>query len=206
LGYIAAPEKSMPDTPLSLLQRLRQSEVNSEDWDRLVAVYDPLLRSWLGRYPLQGGDADDLVQEVLTVLVKKLPQFQHGGKQGSFRAWLRSILANKVRYFYRQRRSRPQPAGCGEEDSLLFQLEDSNSELSRRWDAEHDQYVISRLLEMIKAEFTPTTWQAFERSALQNRPAAEVGAELGMTANAVWIAHSRVMRRLREEARGLVDD
>jgi RNA polymerase sigma factor (sigma-70 family) len=194
----------MPDTPLSLLQRLGQPEVRSADWDRLVAVYDPLLRSWLGRYPLQGADTDDLVQEVLTVLVKKLPQFEHGGKQGSFRAWLRSILSHQVCSFYRQRRSQPQPAGPHDESSPLLQLEDSGSELSRRWDAEHDQHVVSRLLEIIKPEFTSSTWDAFERSALQNRPAGEVGAELGMTANAVCIARSRVLRRLREEAKGLL--
>jgi RNA polymerase sigma-70 factor (ECF subfamily) len=44
----------------------------------------------------------------------------------------------------------------------------------------------------------------FEGPALQNRPAAEVGAELGLTANAVWVARSRVIHRLREEARGLL--
>jgi RNA polymerase sigma-70 factor (ECF subfamily) len=196
----------MPDTSLSLLQRLGRPEVQSADWDRLVAVYSPLLRSWLGRHPLQGADADDLIQEVLTVLVKKLPQFQHAGKQGSFRAWLRCILANQVRYFYRQQRNQPQPAGPHDESSPLLQLEDSGSELSRRWDAEHDRHVVSRLLEIIKPEFTSSTWEAFERSALHNRPAGEVGAELGMTANAVCIARSRVMRRLREEAKGLLDE
>jgi RNA polymerase sigma-70 factor (ECF subfamily) len=60
------------------------------------------------------------------------------------------------------------------------------------------------LLEIIKPEFTASTWRAFEHSALQNRPSGEVGAELGMTANAVCIARSRVLRRLREEAKGLV--
>ena len=194
----------MPDTPMSLLERLGQPEVRSADWDRLVAIYGPLLRSWLGRYPLQGADADDLVQEVLVVLVRKVPGFRHAGKQGSFRAWLRAILAHQVRYFYRQRRSRPQPAGPHDESSPLFQLEDPGTELSRRWDAEHDQHVISRLLEIIKPEFTPSTWQAFERSALQSRPASEVGAELEMTVNAVCVARSRVLRRLREEAKGLL--
>jgi RNA polymerase sigma factor (sigma-70 family) len=196
----------MPDTSLSLLQRLGQPAVESGDWERLVAVYAPLLRGWLGRYSLQGADADDLVQEVLAVLVKKLPQFQHGGKQGSFRAWLRCILAYQVRYFYRRQRQQPQPASPHDESSPLFQLEDDGSELSRRWDVEHDRHVVGRLLALIKPEFTASTWAAFEHSALQDRPAGEVGAELGMTANAVCIARSRVMRRLREEARGLLEE
>jgi RNA polymerase sigma-70 factor (ECF subfamily) len=196
----------MPDTPMSLLERLGRPKVQSADWDRLVALYGPLLRTWLTRYPIQGADADDLVQEVLVVLVKKVPQFRHGGKEGSFRAWLRSILAHQVRYFYRRQQQLPHPAGAHEEDSPLFQLEDGGSELSRRWDAEHDRHVMARLLEIIKPEFTATTWQAFERSALQGRPAAEVGAELGLSANAVWVARCRVMRRLREEARGLLSE
>ena len=156
----------MPDTPMSLLERLGRPEVHSADWDRLIAVYSPLLRSWLSRHSLQGADADDLVQEVLTVLVKKMPQFRHGGKEGSFRAWLRSILVYQVRYFYRQRQGRPHTAGPHDPSGPLCELEDSGSELSRRWDAEHDRHVVGRLLEIIKPEFTPATWQAFERSAL----------------------------------------
>jgi RNA polymerase sigma-70 factor (ECF subfamily) len=141
---------------------------------------------------------------VLTVLVRKLAQFRHGGQQGSFRAWLRAILVFQVRHFHRRRKGQPQTADPSDETGPLAELENHDSELSRRWDAEHDQQVMARLLEIIKPEFTATTWQAFERSALQERPAAEVGAELGLTANAVWVARSRVMRRLREEARGLL--
>ena len=54
-------------------------------------------------------------------------------------------------------------------------------------------------------EFAPSTWQAFQRLAVDGRPAAEVAAELGTTVNAVLLAKSRVLRRLRQEARGLVD-
>jgi RNA polymerase sigma-70 factor (ECF subfamily) len=196
----------MPNTPMSLLERLGRAEGRGADWDRLVAVYAPLLRSWLCRYPLQGADVDDLVQDVLAVLVRKLASFRHGGQHGAFRAWLRSILAYEVRGFYRRRQGQPLAVDPHADDGPLADLEDGASELSRRWDAEHDQHVVARLLDLIKPEFTATTWQAFERSALHNRPADEVGAELGLTANAVWIARSRVMRRLRQEARGLLDE
>src|SRR5206468_872600 len=62
-----------------------------------------------------------------------------------------------------------------------------------------------RLLEVAEPEFAPSTWQAFQRLAVDGRPAAEVAAELGTTVNAVLLAKSRVLRRLRQEARGLVD-
>jgi RNA polymerase sigma-70 factor (ECF subfamily) len=194
------------DTSQSLLERLCQPNAAPADWDRLVAVYAPLLRGWLARYPLQGADADDLVQEVLAVLVRKLPQFRHNGRTGAFRAWLRSVLVYLVRWFYRRRGNRPMPLDPREGQSVLLQLESADSDLSRQWDEEHDRHVVARLLNLIRSEFSPTIWQAFESSALQGRAAAEVGAELGMSANAVCLARSRVLRRLREEARGLVQE
>jgi RNA polymerase sigma-70 factor (ECF subfamily) len=196
----------MPETPQSLLERLRRPDAPQADWERLVAVYSPLLRNWILRYPLQNVDADDLVQEVLTVLVRKLPRFRHNGRDGAFRGWLRSVLAYEVSAFLRGRRRRPRPADPQGEASPLLQLARNDSELSRRFDEEHDRHVVARLLQLVRPEFTPTTWQAFERSALQGRPAAEVAAELGLTPNAVCIARSRVIRRLREEAHGLVEE
>jgi RNA polymerase sigma factor (sigma-70 family) len=195
----------MPDTPRSLFDRLCQPGAAQADWDRLVVIYGPFLRGMLLCRSLQGADVDDLVQDVLAVLVRKLAQFRHNGKGGAFRTWLRAMVANEVRAFYR-RRNRPEPADPQDETSPLLLLEQADSELSRRWDEEHDRHVMARLLEIIRPEFTPPTWQAFERSALQGRPAEEVGAELGLTANAVCIARSRVLRRLREEARDLLQD
>jgi RNA polymerase sigma-70 factor (ECF subfamily) len=139
-------------------------------------------------------------------VVRKLPQFRHNGRSGTFRSWLRAVLVNQVRSFYRQRRGRPEPADPQGEDSPLLLLEQPDSELTRRWDEEHDRHVMARLLELIRPEFTAATWQAFEAAAVQGRPAAEIAARLGLSVNAVWIARSRVMRRLREEARGLLEE
>ena len=193
----------MADTPLSLLDRIRQ-QPRTEDWERVVALYTPLLRDWLRRHPVQQPDADDLVQDVLSVLVEKLPLFAHSGRAGAFRTWLRRILVYQVRSFWRMN-ARGANLPAGDAGAYLEQLEAPESELTRQWDLEHDRHVTRRLLELIRDEFTSTTWQAFERYALRTRPPAEVAAELGLTVNAVLIARSRVLRRLREEAAGLLD-
>jgi RNA polymerase sigma-70 factor (ECF subfamily) len=59
---------------------------------------------------------------------------------------------------------------------------------------------MSRLLEVVRPEFEPATWQAFRLLMLVGKPTAAVAEELGLSANAVRIAKSRVLRRLREEA------
>jgi RNA polymerase sigma-70 factor (ECF subfamily) len=189
----------MADTPLSLLERLR-TQGDADLWRRLAALYEPLLRGWLGRQGVQDADQDDLVQEVLLVLARELPGFRHNGRAGAFRAWLRTILVHRLRDFWRSRQRRPaSPA------EALDQLADPASELSRRWDEEHDRHLARQLLRELEPRFAQTTWQAFRRVVLDEVPTDVVAAELGITPNAVCIAKSRVLSRLRQEGRGLLD-
>jgi RNA polymerase sigma-70 factor (ECF subfamily) len=192
----------MAETSLSLLERLRGRSAASA-WGRLVDLYTPLIHSWLRRHRVRPEDADDLVQEVLGVLLRELPQFEHNRRPGAFRCWLRTITANRLRAFWKDR-ARWQAGGVDLERQL-DELADPDSALSRLWDREHDELVLRRLLELTEPEFTPTAWLAFRRLALEGRPPAEVARELGTTVNAVLLAKSRVLRRLRQEARGLVD-
>jgi RNA polymerase sigma-70 factor (ECF subfamily) len=188
---------SSPDTSLSLLERLGDLG-DGEAWGRLVGLYTSLLHSWLRAAGLQPADRDDLTQRILEVLVRRLPQFEHTGRPGAFRAWLRGITANLLREFWRQR-----PAAGSE--GLLDQLADPDSALSRCWDEQHDRHVLHGLLELVRPEFTEPTWRAFRRTALDGAPARAVAAELGTTVNAVLIAKSRILARLRQEAGCLLD-
>src|SRR5207247_9328051 len=74
-----------------------------------------------------------------------------------------------------------------------------SSDLSRLWERQHDQHVAGVLLNRIRPEFTASTWEAFQRVVVEGRPAAEVAAALELTPNAVMIAKSRVLARLRSE-------
>jgi RNA polymerase sigma-70 factor, ECF subfamily len=194
----------MPETSFSLLERLR-SQPDDASWRRLLDLYTPLVRTWLRRHGLADGDAEDLVQEVLAVVVRELPHFEHNRRPGAFRGWLRAVVLNRWRDFWRARRDRPVAAGGSESARALDQLEDPNSALSQLWDREHDQHALGRLLQLVEPTFAPSTWRAFRRVVLEGAPPAAVAAELGTSVNAVCIAKSRVLQRLRQEARGLLD-
>jgi RNA polymerase sigma-70 factor (ECF subfamily) len=191
-------------TSFSLLDRLQQ-QPDEAAWKRLVDVYTPLLHAWLRRYAVQPSDADDLVQEVFQVLHRELPQFEHSQHKGAFRRWLRTILVHRLRDAWRGRQYRPEVTGNSNFLQQLDELEDPNSGLSQLWDKEHNQHVVSRLLELIEPEFTPATWQAFRRQVVDGADAGVVAAELGLSLNAVFIAKSRVLSRLRQEGAGLID-
>jgi RNA polymerase sigma-70 factor (ECF subfamily) len=193
----------MSETSISLLDRLRvQSDAAS--WERFVALYAPLLLRWLRRQGVRPQDADDLVQEVLGVVVREVPAFRHNRRPGAFRAWLHAILLNRLRAFWRAREAQPVAVG-GPSALEVEQREGPEDELRRLWDQEHDGHVLRCLMELVEPEFAPATWQAFRRVTLEGQPAGVVARELGLSVNSVWLAKSRVLRRLREESRGLLD-
>jgi DNA-directed RNA polymerase specialized sigma24 family protein len=126
-----------------------------------------------------------------------LGKFDHGGQPGAFRGWLKAILVNRLRKFWRARDRRPRLGGGSDIDARLAQLDDPASKMSQIWDRQHDQYVLRQLLALAEPNFTPGTWRAFCRVALDGVRPDLVAKELDISLNAVCLAKSRVLRRLR---------
>jgi RNA polymerase sigma factor (sigma-70 family) len=194
----------MDDTSLSLIDKAR---ANSGDraWERFVDIYSPLLHNWLSRLDIQAGDADDLVQEVMIVISRELPGFEHNGRTGAFRKWIRTILVNRVRNHWRVRDYEPAPSGGSSWTARIEQLADDRSDASREWDLEHDRHVMARLLAHVRTQFETQTWEAFHRQVVEGIRADVVAAELGVSLNSIYVARSRVLSALRREAQGLID-
>jgi RNA polymerase sigma-70 factor (ECF subfamily) len=187
----------MHTTPITLLQRLKQPDSGAA-WERFIELYTPFLLYWARRLGAGPQDAEDLTQEVLGKLVEKLPEFFYDrGK--SFRGWLRTITINLWRD--RLRRCRPH-AGVNDHE-----LEDraGPDELEALWEDEHRRHLVARALQVMRTDFRESTWKACWEHVALGRPAAAVAAELCMTENAVFIACTRVLARLRQELDGLLD-
>jgi RNA polymerase sigma-70 factor (ECF subfamily) len=183
------------ETSLSWLGRLATAP-SGLDWHRLSDAYGPLVRTWFAHTGIPPADQDDLTQEVLLVVVARVSDFDHRGP-GAFRAWLRGIVANQARKFFRDRKAN---AAID-----LDQLSAGDNALSQQWDREHDEYLATRALRAVEAEFSSANWQAFQRQVVEGQKAADVASELGMSVNSALLAKSRVLKRLRVELRGLVE-
>ncbi len=182
-----------PNTSASLLERASVAS-DAEAWNVLVELYTPLLQVWLTSAGLQPADRDDLIQRVLEILVRQLPEFRHCGRTGAFRAWLREITTNLLREFWRDR-------ATAATESVLAELSDPRGWLTLLWDDQHDRHVLHALLDLVRPEFSEATWSAFRRVALDQVPPRQVADELGMSVNSVFVAKAR----LRQRAEGLVD-
>jgi len=185
----------MSQTPVSLLERLRQPGAR-EAWERFVELYSPLIYAWSRRAGMQDQDAADLVQDVLVTLVQAMPTFVYD-RHKSFRGWLRTITMNKWRDFCKK----PERAVAGG-DAVLAQAVAPDEAF---WEADYRQHLANRALQVMRADFQPATWKAFWEQVIVGRPAADVGAELGLSQGAVYAARFRVLDRLRRELAGMLD-
>jgi RNA polymerase sigma-70 factor (ECF subfamily) len=183
-------------TPVSLLERLRQPDPR-DAWDRLIQLYTPLLWQWTRRMGLQEADAADLLQEFFALLLRKLPQFSYD-EHKSFRNWLRTVLRN----CYRSLRRRRQVPVTGGETLAEWPDVDPAEVFAEE---EYRSFVTQRALELMQADFEPATWQAFWQCTVLGRAQADVAAELGKTVGAVRAASFRVLSRLRQELKGMLD-
>jgi len=164
-------------------------------WARFSELYTPLLYYWARSQRLTEADAADLVQEVFLVLVKTLPRF-HYKQDGSFRAWLRTITLNKHREW--KRRKRPQPLNPDFDQGQ----DDPQSILDEK---EHRQFIVNQMLEIVRPDFPPSTWQLFDDYVIQGRKPQEVAAFHKVTPGTVYAAKCAVLHRLRSELKGLID-
>lgn len=193
-------------TSLSLLARLRAGD--AAGWERLVTLYGPLVYSWCRRAGLGTEDAGDVSQEVFATVSEKLEQFRRERPGDSFRRWLKTVAFNKARDHQRRQAKRPQARGGTAAQMHLASLpadEEPVLEESAAEQHQEDNHLLRRATELVRSDFEEHTWKAFWQTAVEGRATADVAADLGLSANAVRIAKSRVRARLREELDGLLD-
>jgi RNA polymerase sigma-70 factor (ECF subfamily) len=185
-------------TSVNLLRRLRSSTDDSA-WLRFTELYVPLIFYWGRQHGLDSDDASDLVQDVVSTLVIKLPDFEYDARK-RFRGWLHTVTLNRARDWQRRQRNRPDTG----RSSFMERLPES-SPPDLFDEIEFRTYLLDRARRLIAAEFEPITWDACWKYVTENLSAEEVAAELGITANAVRVAKCRVLKRLREELAGMLD-
>lgn len=182
-------------TPKSLLDRLHDRP-DGEAWGRFAALYTPLLLTYMGRLGVPAAGREDAVQDVLVKLVRWLAENRYDPGQ-RFRGLLFRFAQTAAERLRGGPPTLPLPPGDGPADPRGGAAEIE--------EAEYRTSVLNRALRLIQTDFDPATWQAFWKTAVDDRPAADVGAELGLSVAAVYQARSRVRKRLGAELRGLLD-
>lgn len=190
-----------PETRISLVARLKDVR-DGGAWVEFLDLYQPLVVRLLRRRGLQDADAEDLSQDVLMAICRRIEGWKHNGRKGAFRSWLYVVSKNLMLNLLTRERQCLVGVSAAELDALL----DERATVSNASELEYRRELLARGAELIRREFRESTWTAFWRSAVEHFPISEVAEELHMSEGAVYIARSRVMARLREVALDFEED
>jgi RNA polymerase sigma factor (sigma-70 family) len=192
-------------TSLDFLARLRDWR-NNEAWEKFMEDYHPVMLRWALRCVPSPVDAEEVAAGVLAKLPQAIRSFQHDGRERGFRNYLLVAIRNAARDFLKKPGKCPGGQGTGDSAvaALLNEVADSASvveleqELSEAVAKVNAQ--TAEAVDAVKASLrSPTTWRAFQLHVLEERPAREVAAELGIPLGSVFVYAFRVRTRLRLE-------
>jgi RNA polymerase sigma-70 factor, ECF subfamily len=177
-----------------------QTAQNSSFWVGIDHKYGDTIRRSARRTGLSRHQVEEVAQEVFRDLLQRN---QNGPSNdpdhvANFRNFLWTISRHKAIDYYRRSRRQMPPAVGGERNRILLQqIEDPRSESGRPGST--ILFALDRAMEAAKGDFNEQTWTAFYQTCVKERPIKEVADELGLSPNAVYIARSRALRRIREE-------
>jgi len=206
----------------TLLDRIRSRQ--PEAWRRFVDLYGPVVYRWCRQLGVGYADAADVVQETFAAVAAGVGRFHRDAPGDSFGGWLRTITRNKVFDHFRRRQGRPTAEGGTNAYREMLNVPESVDSVSRGEGSaggvsafpgdsreafganerlEFDGRFARRVLDLVRAEFEPRTWDAFWRITVDGQTPAEVAAAVEMSLPAVYKAKSRVLQRLRAALKDL---
>lgn len=191
----------MTTTSESLLFRLQNHDAEGVDdsaWRQFVEIYTPLIFYWARKTGLQTNEASDLVQEVLTQIFRKLPEFKYDAGR-SFRGWLRTVTLNKYRELYRRKSAQLATAS----ESMLEDMAPVAAAEST-WDIDYARLLVARAMELMRNDFAESTWKALKLVMAGEHTVDQAAARLDVSPWTIYSAKARLMNRLREELGGLL--
>lgn len=184
------------ETQASLLDRLRDGS-DALVWDEFFDRYWRLIFHFARQRGCAEHSAEEIVQEVMLTVFEQREVFCYDPSRGRFRDWLLTVVRNKVAEH--RRRPSERVRGQGGDTQVELSHTASDDELpDELLEAAFEEAVLLMLLDLVRQEVNPRTYQAFELFTLHELPAADVARTTGITRNAVYQARKNIVRRLEE--------
>ncbi len=182
------------DTSLGLLGRVQQGD--TEAWRDFALRCCDLIQDWCRWRHMQTLEADDIVQNSMLVVLKKIGGFTHTGR-GSLRAWLRAI-AWRCWSDAISRASRSQAEELNGQYELAI---DEIAVLDERYEQLRRMDLMKRAMVLVRQRVRGSTWEMFYRTAIGNESGITVAAEMQVPLYILYASRSRVQRLLQREVR-----
>jgi RNA polymerase sigma factor (sigma-70 family) len=181
----------------SAVHDVQSDAEDSTAWVRLVYRYQGQITLWSRKLGLQLADAENVTQEVLVRLTRKIHLYDP--KKAPFATWLRRVTVHAARNYLRKQTRAATGSGDTEQMMRLQEVQDDSEGYWERVNADADRELLAQALVRTRERVTPDAWKVFELAAIEKLAGQEVAEKLKVSAQSVYSARHRVMQVLREQ-------
>ena len=194
----------IPQTRASLLLSLGQ---HSEDaWAEFLVIYEQAVHRFCRSKGLQEADCQDVLQDVLTAVVKKVPVWDHDSEKGKFRGWLFTVARNVAVDVINNKARKAVASGDTGVARMLAEYPDSQNSDKQSFVIEYRRALFDWAARQVKSEVKEVTWQSFQKTAIEGVKAEEVALQLNVPVGSVYTAKCRVVARIRNKIAAVNQD
>lgn len=182
-------------TRATLLLDLRDVD-NAVAWNEFVEVYTPLIYRFCRSRGVSTDHIADVTQDTLQSVVKAIQTFEYRPEKGKFRSWLFRVTYSRLARHMAKENRQPHTPGA----SVVQNLAEAQGadQLEEKWNLEYRQQMFRWATSKVRPSVADKAWEAFWLTAVDGKSGQEVGALLGMSTGAVYVAKSRIVAQLRQ--------
>jgi RNA polymerase sigma factor (sigma-70 family) len=205
------PSNESIPTRVSLLNRLKRWD-DQESWRQFFNTYWKLIYAAAARSGLNDAEAQDVVQETVIAVAKKMETFQYDPAADSFKGWLYYLTRKRIAMQFRRRardrgkrlESECDGSGCANPPADLEQIPDPDGfDPEAFWQEEWERNLLQAALARVKEHVNARQYQMFDLYVGKQWPACQVAEALGVTVAQVYLAKHRITTLVKEEVRRL---
>jgi RNA polymerase sigma factor (sigma-70 family) len=194
-------------TRWSLLSRLKDWD-DQDSWRQFFDTYWRLIYSTAVKAGLTHIEAQEVVQETIISVAKKMGEFRTDPAFGSFRSWLLNLTRWRINDQLRKRKPQdvaPHPLPIdGTRTSTVERIPDPNGvALESEWNAEWEKNLVHAAMERVKNQVKPELFQMFDLLVSKNWPALKVSQRLHVNLAQVYYAKYKVSALVKREIKRL---
>lgn len=193
-------------TRRSLVDRLQNWE-DRKHWQEFFDAYWKLIFSAARKSGLTEVEAQEVVQETIITVAKKVGQFRYDPSVGSFKGWLLHITRWRIADQFRKRQPGDSQKRLSDDARMTATIErvpDAGAaDLDAIWEKEWQENLLGAAMQRVKKKVDAKQFQIFDCSVRKEWPAQKVAAELGVSVGQVYLARHRISALLKKEVRAM---
>jgi RNA polymerase sigma factor (sigma-70 family) len=186
----------------SLLRRLKSWE-DQESWADFFNTYWRLIYSAALKAGLNEAQAQDVVQDTIIVVAKKMKDFTYDRAIDSFKGWLLYLTRKRIALEYRRKELARVTSGSSESTDWTLEANDlpdpAGFDLQSVWEQEWERNLWEAAITRVKKEVNAKQFQMFDLYTIKEKSAQEVARQLNVPVAQVYLAKHRISSLLKKE-------